>query len=215
LTTFFFFAWPSAGIADLHIKREEFMKKSCFLVAMVFSFFSFCTNDNSNNPTTSKRDTLIVKNTEYTDSIVVELYSFSIWCMQHNPNYFGPLTITPKAQNLLTAPLDANLKYYNTGAMVYPIFTPKYPPNKFEAFVYDSVPFIDCDSLNPGLLIKSFSNSRTYMYCLDTASVSESDSVSSIEKCISRPDVFYIYGFGFHLDYFSKWGMGKIKIYYN
>jgi hypothetical protein len=205
LTTFFFFAWPSAGKAYLHTKREEFMKKSGILAAVFFSFFVFCTTDNSTNPTTAK--------SEYTDSIVVDLYAFSIWCMQHNPNYFGPLTITPKAQNLLTAPLDANLKYYNSGAMVYPVFTPKYPPHKFEAFVYDSVPFIDCDSLNPELLIKSMSNSRTYLYCLDTPSVS--DSVSNIEKCISRPDVLYLYGFGFCLPVDIKWGLGKIKFYYN
>lgn len=181
------------------------MKNSCIIAAVFFSFFVFCTTDNS-NPTGT------VSKSEYTDSIVVDLYAYSMWCFQHNPSYFGPLTITTKGQNLLTAPLDPNLKYYNSGSTTYPVFTPKYTPSKFEAFVYDSVPLIDSDSLNPQLLVKSFSNSRYYMYCLDTSTVS--DSVGNIEKCISRPDVYYYYGLGFYVDFFSKWGLGKIKIYY-
>jgi hypothetical protein len=134
-----------------------------------------------------------------------------MWFLQKNVNYYGTLDISERGKNLLKTPLDPNMQVYNSGPMIYPVFKPKYQPSQFEAFVYDSLPFIECDSTSPEILVKSYSNSRTYIFCLDTSK--RTDSVSNIEKCISRPQISYIYGFGFWLDY-TKWGMGKIKIYY-
>lgn len=178
------------------------MKPVIISVVIFCLTFSFCTSD---NPTqvTSKGD--------YTDSIVIDLYAYSMWTFQKNVNYYGPLNISAKGQSLLKTPLDANTKEYNSGSKIFPIFTPKYPPTKFEAFAYDSIPLVECDSLNPDILIKSNSNSRTYIFCLDTSK--GTDSVSNIEKGISKPEISYIYGFGFWMDY-SNWGLGKIKIYY-
>lgn len=182
------------------------MKKFYVFVAVFFSFLVFCTTDNSTNPTGA------VAKSEYTDSIVIDLYAYSVWCLQHNTAYFGPLKFTSKGQSLLKAPLDSGLMSYNSGSTTSPIFAPKYPPSKFEAVVYDSMPLVDSDSLSPQLLVQSFSSSRYYNYCLDTTPVS--DSTINLEKCISRPNVIYLYGLGFNIDYFLKWGLGKIKIYY-
>jgi hypothetical protein len=135
-----------------------------------------------------------------------------MWCLQHNYNYYGTLSITTKGQNLLQAPLDPNLKAYNSGPFTYPIFAPKYPPSKFEAYAYDSLPLILTDSTDPEILVKSYSNSMHYMFRLDSANVS--DSVQNIEKGIKQIGVFYIYGFGFYLPDYTKWGLGKLKIYY-
>jgi hypothetical protein len=177
--------------------------KLFFISVVVFCLiFSFCTKDSP---------TQVISKSEYTDSIVVDLYAYSMWFFQKNVNYYGPLNISAKGQSLLKTPLDPNTEAYNSGSMIYPIFVPKYPPSQFEAFVYDSIPLVETDSLNSELLVKSYSNSRTYMFCLDTTK--GTDSILNIEKCISRPDISYIYGFGFWMDY-TKWGLGKIKIYY-
>jgi hypothetical protein len=179
------------------------MKKFYILSAVFFSSLVFCTNENPTEvPATS----------DYSDSIVVDLYSYFIWCLQHNYNYYGPVEITNKGQELLKAPLDPNLKKYNTGSFTYPIFAPKYPPSKFEAYAYDSLPLIETDSLDPELLVKSYSFSRYYMFRLDSANVS--DSVQNPDKGIKRIDVSYLYGFGFYLPDYMKWGLGKIIIYY-
>jgi hypothetical protein len=87
------------------------MKKFYILSAVFFSLLAFCTKE---NPT---------EVTDYSDSIVVDMYSYFIWCLQNNPNYYGPVVISPKGQELLKAPLDPNLKTYNSGAFTYPIFT--------------------------------------------------------------------------------------------
>jgi hypothetical protein len=178
------------------------MRKFFILIVIFSLFFSFCTNDNP---------VQVASNGDYTDSIVVDLYSYSMWFLQKNINYYGALTISAKGQNLLKTPLDLNTKVYNSGSMIYPIFSPKYPPSQFVVFAYDSIPLVECDSLNSEFLFKSYSNSRTYIFCLDTAKAT--DSISNIEKGISKPEISYIYGFGFWLDNI-KWGLGKIKIYY-
>jgi hypothetical protein len=178
------------------------MKKFYILSVVFFSSLVFCTKENPTEVTTTS---------DYSDSIVVDMYSYFIWCLKNNYNYYGPVVITPKGQSLLKAPLDSNLKKYNTGSFTYPIFTAKYPPSKFEAYAYDSLPLIETDSLDPELLVKSYSFSRYYMYRLDSAKAA--DSVQNPEKGIKRIDVFYLYGFGFYVDY-TKYGLGKLKIYY-
>ena len=180
------------------------MKKSLLVVALIVSAFSFCTKDNSSNPTG------VSSASGYTDSIVVDLYSYSIWFFKHNI-YFGPITMTQQGKTLLKTPLDSNMKSYNSGSTTYPVFTPKYTPSKFEAFVYDSIPLIESDSLNPGLLVSSYGFSRSYFYSLDATPLS--DTVENVERGITRPDVFYIYGVGLYVD-FAKFGLGTIKIYY-
>jgi hypothetical protein len=50
------------------------------------------------------------------------------------------------------------------------------------------------------------------MFRLDSAKVS--DSVQNPDKAIRRIEVSYLYGFGFYVDYTTKWGLGKIIIYY-
>jgi hypothetical protein len=178
------------------------MKKFCIVSALFFSCLVFCTKENPTEISTTS---------DYSDSIVVDLYSYFIWCLQNNSAYYGPVEITTKGQELLKAPLDPNLKVYNSGSFTYPLFTPKYIPSKFEAYAYDSIPLIETDSLNPELLVKSYSFSRYYLFCLDTANVS--DSVKNPDKAIKPIDVSYLYGFGFYVDY-TKWGLGKIVIYY-
>jgi|WetSurMetagenome_2_1015567.scaffolds.fasta_scaffold29317_2 hypothetical protein len=178
------------------------MKKFHILSAVFFSFLVFCTKENPTEVSTTS---------DYSDSITVDMYSYFIWCLQNNSGYYGPVVITPKGQDLLKTPLDPNLKKYNSGSFTYPIFTPKYPPSQFEAYAYDSLPLIDTDSLDPELLVKSYSFSRYYMFRLDSAKVS--DSVQNPDKGIKRIEVSYLYGFGFYMDY-TKWGLGKIKIYY-
>ena len=179
------------------------MKKFYILSVVFFSALVFCTKENPTEVTTTS---------DYSDSIVVDLYSYFMWCLQNNPNYFGSIVVTNKGQSLLKASLDPNLKKYNSGPFIYPIFPPKYPPSKFEAFAYDSLPLIETDSLDPELLVKSYSNSRYYMFRLDSAQAS--DSVQNPEKGINRIAVSYLYGFGFYLPDYTKWGLGKLKIYY-
>lgn len=175
------------------------MKTICIAGAIVLSALVFCAQENPTDIST------------HGDSITIDLYSYFIWCLQHNSGYYGPVVITPKGEELLKAPLDPSLKTYSSGSFNYPLFVPKYTPRKFEAYAYDSIPLIETDSLNPELLVKSYSFSRHYMFCLDTAKAA--DSVQNPDKAIRRVDVSYLYGFGFYVDY-TKWGLGKLVIYY-
>jgi hypothetical protein len=176
------------------------MKKFFIAIVVFCSVFSFCTKE---SPTAVS---------EYTDSMVIDLYSYFMWSLQHNYNYYGTLAISQKGKDLVLAPLDPNTKAYNSGPFTYPILVPKYPPSKFEAFVYDSLPLILTDSTDPEILVKSYSNSMHYMFRLDSAKAA--DTVQNVEKGIHQIDVVYLYGVGFYLPVDMKWGLGKIKIYY-
>lgn len=177
------------------------MKKFYFLIAVFFSLLAFCTKE---SPTAVS---------EYSDSIVIDLYSYTMWCLHNNNNYYGTIVMTQKGNDLWKAPLDPNLEKYNSGPFTYPLIPSKYPPGKFEAFVYDSLPLIETDSTDPELLVKSYSNSRYYFFRLDSATAS--DSVQNPDKAIKPIAVSYLYGFGFYLPDYTKWGLGKIIIYYN
>jgi hypothetical protein len=178
------------------------MKKFFIAIVVFCSAFLFCTKE---SPTATA-------GSEYTDSMVIDLYSYFMWCLQHNNTYYGTLAISPKGQALVQAPLNPNTKEYNSGPFTYPILVPKYAPSKFEAFAYDSLPLILTDSTDPEILVKSYSNSMHYMFRLDSAKAS--DTVQNVEKGIHQIDVIYLYGVGFYLPDYTKWGLGKIKIYY-
>ena len=172
------------------------MKKFCIVSAVFFSSLVFCTKENP---------TEISANGDYTDSIVMDLYSYNVYTFTHFKQYYGDVEITAKGQSLLK-PLDPScIKSYDSNTLSA-VIVPKYQPNKFEGFIYNSTPLMTVDSTDTTVLVKALSFSRHYFFSLDTASV-------NFEKCIKPLDLTYMYGYGFVIRD-PIWGTGTLKIYY-
>jgi hypothetical protein len=191
------FAWLAAGYVNLFTITEELMKKSYIVIAVFISSLAFCTKDNSPTDISAKSD--------YSDSIVMDLYSYNVYVFTHYKQYYGEVEITEKGRSLLR-PLDSSiLRSYDTSNLSV-VIVPKYKPNRFEAWVEDTIPLITVDPTDPNILVKSNSFSSQYFFRLDTAAV-------NLDKCIKPVAITYKYGYGFVLPD-PIWGCGKLKIYY-
>jgi len=172
------------------------MKKLYILSAVFFSSLVFCAKENP---------TEISANGDFTDSIVMDLYSYNVYTFTHYKQYYGNVEITQKGQSLLK-PLDSSfLKSYDTGSLSA-VIVPKYQPNRYEAWMYDSIPLIRTEPEDTNVLVKSYSFSMQYFFRLDTPTV-------NFDKCIKSIDLTYMYGYGFVIRD-PIWGTGKLKIYY-
>lgn len=67
------------------------MRKFFILIVIISLTFSFCTSDNP---------TQVTSNGDYTDSIIVDLYSYSMWFLQKNVNYYGTLDISEREESV-------------------------------------------------------------------------------------------------------------------
>jgi hypothetical protein len=169
------------------------MKKSYVLIAVFLSSLAFCTKDNP---------TEISAKSAYTDSITIDLLSYLIYSSRINTGYFDSVIITAKGQPFVR-PLDSIFKTCDKDVAI----VPKYTPTTFEAWVYDSMPFMQTwDTTDTNLLVNAYTMSSNYYYRLDTVPINP-------ERGIKPIAIYYTYGYGFVLNYIS-WGIGKIKIYY-
>ena len=173
------------------------MKYLCILSAVIFSSLTFCANDSP---------TELSAIDDYSDSIVIDLFSYNVYNFQHNTIYYDSVIVTAKGQSLLK-PLDSVFKDY--GNNFNAVIVPKYKPSKFEAWIYDSIPLIRSEETDPDLLVKVYSMSMFYFLKVDTSSMNP-------EKCIKPVEINYLYDQGcFMIDkLINTWGIGKVKIYY-
>jgi hypothetical protein len=181
------------------------MKKLYILIAVAFSFLAFCTKD---NPTEISAKGI------YSDSIVIDLFSYRIYSTEVNTYYCDSLKITAKGQPFLKQ-LDSSIfKIFpdSSNYFIYAAIVPKYIPSKYEAWVYDSMAMqlqqVDSTDPNVVAILHTLSSTSAYVY-LDTSSINSA-------RCIRPIGISYIYGYGFILgiDNRELWGIGKIKIYY-
>jgi hypothetical protein len=175
------------------------MKKNFILAAVLFLSLVFCTKDNQ-NPTD------VPAKGYYTDSIVIDLFPYLIYSSLIDTTYFDSINITARGQPFVT-PLDSIYKRFGK----YPAIVPKYKPSRFEAWVYDSIPFAQTsDTLDPNLVARVYTYSSNYFYSIDTTSVNIFKGIQPIQG------ISYNDGYGFVLSGFmgNYWGIGKIKIYY-
>jgi hypothetical protein len=181
------------------------MKKFSIVIAVVLSAFAFCTKDSP---------TQVSTNGGYTDSIIVDLFTYNYFADKYFPAYFPSTIITPLGQPFFK-PLDSML-LKPLGDLQQTVILTKYSPIKFEAWVYDSIPLVDADSTDPKLVIKQYSSSSNYFYRLDTSSTSADRIVNNANESrrVIPVNLTYYYGFGFIITDKIYWGIGKIKIYY-
>jgi hypothetical protein len=176
------------------------MKKSYILIviAVFFSSLAFCTKQNT---------TEVSAKSDYSDSIIIDLFSYKIYSAKADTYFVHSIGITAKGQPFLK-PLDSSIftsvsMNYNT----YSVIVPKYIPSKFEAWVYDSMTLLQVDSSDTNVLATLYEiSSVTQSWRLDTSSTNS-------ERCIQPLYINYSYGYGFILNQ-VPWGIGKIKIYY-
>jgi hypothetical protein len=172
------------------------MKKSYILIviAVFFSAFTFCTKQNT---------TEISAKSTYTDSITIDLFSYLIYGTKVDTSYFDSAIFTAKGLPFLK-PLDSIFKTCGKDAAI----VPKYTPTAFEAWIYDSLPLTQVyDSTDTNLLVRVYTFSSNYYYCIDTSSINSYRCIQPITGS------YYSYGYGFVLGWIP-WGIGKIKIYY-
>lgn len=181
------------------------MKKSCILIAVLFSSFVFCTKDSS---------TQVSTNSGYTDSIIVDLFSYKYFAEQNYPAYYTSITIMPLGQPFLKT-LDPML-VKPLGDSQHIVIMPKYNPIKFEAWLYDSIPLLPTDSTDPNLLVKEYTFSSNYFWRKDTSSNSADLIANLPNNCqmVMPVNLTYYNGYGFEITDMIYWGIGKIKIYY-
>ncbi len=173
------------------------MKKRHIVIAVLFSFCTFCTKENPVDVSTIG---------DYRDSIVLDLYSYNVYTFTHYKQYYGNVEITEKGQSLLR-PIDSSYLHSYDTSMYSAVIVPKYEPNRFEAWLYDSIPLISvAEEDNPEILVKAYSFSMHYFFCPDTLS-------KNFDKSIKPIELSYVYGYGFVIRD-PIWGLGKLKIYY-
>ena len=80
------------------------MKKTCIIIAALFSSLVFCTKNDV---------TQVSQVSGYTDSITIDLFSYSYYCFKHNTSYYDSAAVTAKGQ-LYLKPLDSSVKTYNS-----------------------------------------------------------------------------------------------------
>jgi hypothetical protein len=172
------------------------MKKIYILIAVFLSSLAFCTKENP---------TEISSKSNYSDSIVIDLFSYLIYSSLINTSYFDSIIITAKGQAYVR-PLDSIFKAFGTNTAI----VPKYKPNTFESWVYDSIPLMmTYDTTDSNLLAKVYTYSSNYFYSIDTSSTNIYRGIQPIQG------TSYNDGYGFVLGFVNNfWGIGKIKIYY-
>jgi hypothetical protein len=196
----FLFADRPQGIYINFQNKEEFMKKSCVLIAVLFSSIVFCTKE---SPTD------VSSKGEYTDSIVLDMLAYTVFNTRHNTNYFDSIVFTANGQPFIKEIDTTVVKSIFTQGSFNTFIVPKYKPTRFEAWAYDSLPMITFDETDSRVVVKSYNKSSNQFYGLDTA------SANLDAKCITQiPTISYDYGYGFSLQRFESWGLGKVKIYY-
>ena len=174
------------------------MKKFYILAAVLFSSLAFCTKENQN-------PTEVPAKGYYSDSIVIDLFPYLIYSSLIDTTYFDSINITAKGQTFVT-PLDSIYKRFGKNTAI----VPKYKPSTFEAWVYDSIPFMmTYDTLDTNLMAKVYTYSSNYFYSIDTSSINIYKGIQPIQGTA------YNDGYGFVLGFINNyWGIGKIKIYY-
>ena len=173
------------------------MKKTCIIIAALFSSLVFCTKNDV---------TQVSQVSGYTDSITIDLFSYSYYCFKHNTSYYDSAAVTAKGQ-LYLKPLDSSVKTYNS--TYYAVVPPKYEPREFEAWLYDSIPLTNTVAGDTNLLLTGYSFSSFSYLCLDTSTTNSAKDIQSLA-------ITYNYGYGFVLGISGTvpLGVGKIKIYY-
>jgi hypothetical protein len=172
------------------------MKRLHIVPVAFLTVFVFCTKENPVEVTTAS---------DYSDSIVMDLFSYNVYTFTHWKQYYGTVEITPKGHALLK-PLDSSILRSYDSSTLSAVIMPKYQPNRYEAWMYDSIPLIRTDPEDTNVLVKSYAFSMQYFFRLDTPSV-------NYDKCIKPIDLTYMYGYGFVIRD-PIWGTGKLKIFY-
>lgn len=173
------------------------MKKWCIALVAVLSVVVFCTKDNP---------TAVSASSDFKDSIVVDLFSYNVYNITHYKQYYGSASLTAKGQALYKPIESSILKSYDTNNLST-VLIPKYQPNRFEAWLDDSIPMITTDETDTNVLIKAYSFSMNYFLRPDSVGM-------DLNRCIKPVPMTYVYGYGFVIPD-AIWGLGKLKIYYN
>jgi hypothetical protein len=149
----------------------------------------------------------------YSDSIIIDLFSYLIYSTNVNPYYYISTIMTAKGQSFLK-PLDSIFKLWGTNYQIVPAIVPKYKPNTFEAWVYDSIPLTQTfDTLDTNLLAKVITFSSSYLYTIDTTSMNPFKGMQPIQGTTYNDGYGFVLGGGIG-GLNNYWGIGKIKIYY-